>query len=66
MSTFEAIMNAVRRFLPQTMAVFRAWFAAVDAEAWDRQFEQDVKAGRLDALADEAVKDLRETLTTEL
>ncbi len=25
-------------------------------EIWDRQFESDVKAGRLDALADEALR----------
>ena len=31
-----------------------------DAAAWDRQFESDVKAGRLNELADEAVRDLRE------
>jgi hypothetical protein len=38
----------------------RAWFATFDAAAWDRQFEQDVTEGRLDHLADEALKDLRE------
>ena len=33
---------------------------ARDAVAWDKQFEEDVAAGRLDALADEAIRDLRE------
>jgi hypothetical protein len=37
-----------------------------DADAWDRQFEEDVSAGRLDALADEALLDLREGRITEL
>ena len=32
---------------------------ARDAVAWDKQFEEDVAAGRLDALADEAIRDLR-------
>ena len=35
-------------------------FSEFDAEAWDKQFEQDVAAGHLDLLADEAVRDLRE------
>lgn len=29
--------------------------AAVDAEAWDRRFEADVEAGKLDALAERAL-----------
>ena len=36
-----------------------------DATAWDTQFEQDVSAGRLDALADEALDDLRQGRTRE-
>lgn len=66
MSTIEEIANAISRLPPEELALFRAWFAAFGAEAWDRQLEQDVKAGRLDSLADEAVKDLREGRTTEL
>jgi hypothetical protein len=30
-----------------------------DADAWDPQFEADVKAGRLDVLADEALAGIR-------
>jgi hypothetical protein len=30
-----------------------------ETRAWDRQFETDVAAGRLDALAEEALADLR-------
>ncbi|MBA2244560.1 MAG: hypothetical protein H0W11_06365 [Gemmatimonadetes bacterium] len=48
------------------MSEFRAWFLEFDAEAWDRQFEQDVAAGRLDALADEALADLRAGRTRPL
>ena len=39
---------------------FRDWFSEFDAAAWDRQFAEDVSAGHLDSLADEAVRDLRE------
>lgn len=42
------------------LAAFREWFAQFDAQAWDLQFEKDVAAGRLDALADEALRELKE------
>ena len=41
------------------MSAFRAWFAGYDIDAWDRQLEADVAAGRLDALAEGAWTDLR-------
>ena len=36
-----------------------------DAAEWDTQFEQDVSAGWLDALADEALDDLRQGRTRD-
>lgn len=36
------------------------------AEDWDRQLEADIREGRLDKLADEAVKDLKEGHCTDL
>jgi hypothetical protein len=66
MSTVQEIETAISRLTPQEMTIFRDWFVKFDAEAWDRQFEKDVAAGHLDALADEAVRDLREGRTTEL
>jgi hypothetical protein len=33
------------------------WFAEFDTAAWDRQIERDVKAGKLDALSDEALRE---------
>ena len=37
-----------------------------DWEAWDRQLEEDVKAGKLDQLAEEALADLRAGRCTNL
>ena len=66
MSTVKEIEDAVSKLSPQQLSAFRAWFAEFDAEAWDRQFEQDVGAGRLNGLADEALRDLRERRCTDL
>ena len=60
MSTVFDIENAVQKLSRDELTTFRDWFLGFDAAAWDRQFEQDVAAGRLDALADEAICDLRE------
>jgi hypothetical protein len=66
MSTVEEIERAIAQLSAEDLASLRAWFAAYDADVWDRDFDNDVHAGRLDALADEALTDLREGRTTEL
>ena len=66
MGTVPEIEAAVRKLSQSDLSNFRKWFQEFDAEAWDRQLEQDVSAGRLDALAEEAIKDLREGRCTEL
>jgi hypothetical protein len=65
MSTVQQIEDAVRRLTAEERAAFRAWFAEFDAEEWDRQFEADVEAGRLDWLIDEARQALREGRCTD-
>jgi hypothetical protein len=66
MSTVDEIEDAIRRLPDEDLAALRAWFADFDAAAWDRQFEDDVAEGRLDALADEALRDRREGRCTDL
>jgi len=48
------------------LAEFRNWFLNFDAEAWDQQFERDVAAGGLDALGQEAVRELSAGRCTDL
>jgi hypothetical protein len=66
MSTIDEIEEAIRKLPDRDMAALRAWFAEFDAACWDRQFEQDVTEERLDALADEALRDWREGRCTDL
>ena len=66
MSTVQEIEHAVRQRSAEDLAAFRAWFAEFDADLWDRQFADDVAAGRLDQLAEEALKDLQEGFCTDL
>jgi hypothetical protein len=60
MSSVQEIQEAVSRLSNDDLAVFRVWFAEFDARLWDREFEADVSAGRLDQLAEDALQDLRE------
>jgi hypothetical protein len=66
MSTVKEIKAAVSKLSNDELATFRSWFTEFDAEAWDKQFAQDVAAGRLDALANEAINDLRNGRCTDL
>ncbi len=56
MSKVEAIEQQIEKLSPDELATFRRWYAAFDAEGWDRQFEADVKAGKLDVLAEKALR----------
>ena len=58
MTSVRAIEAAVEQLAPEQRAEFRAWFEAFDAREWDLQMEQDLKSGRLDWLAEEALGDL--------
>ncbi|MCY7276076.1 MAG: hypothetical protein LH702_20635 [Phormidesmis sp. CAN_BIN44] len=60
MSNLQEIERAISQLSAEELANFRVWFAEFDAEIWDRQFEEDVAAGRLDSLAQRALQHLRE------
>lgn len=66
MSSVQEIQEAVSQLTDEDLASFRVWFAEFDAALWDRQFEADVAAGRLDQLAEEALQDLRGGRCTDL
>ena len=66
MMTIQEIERAVSQLTKDDFAQFRAWFDAFEAELWDTQFEQDVNAGRLDRLANQAIADFRAGKCTEL
>jgi hypothetical protein len=53
----QELESAVAQLSPGELAKFTAWFEEFAAVAWDREFEADVKSGKLDALGKEADKD---------
>ncbi|WP_146447401.1 hypothetical protein [Bythopirellula polymerisocia] len=64
--TLHDLENAVTGLSPDELARFRAWFAEYDGELWDQQIEADARAGRLDALADAALRAHHDGNTQEL
>ncbi|MBI4617635.1 MAG: hypothetical protein HY720_28745 [Planctomycetes bacterium] len=66
MDRVEKIEADIRGLSPEELADFRAWFAEFDWAAWDRQIERDVGAGKLDALAEKALRDHSAGRTTPL
>lgn len=54
MSKVQEVERQIEALTKEELAAFRRWFAEFDAEAWDRQFEADVSAKKLDRLGEQA------------
>lgn len=65
MGSVKEIEDAIQQLSRAELDAFRECFAEFDATGWDRQMEQDIAAGRLNALADEALDDLQAERCTE-
>lgn len=66
MTTIEEIKFAVEHLSKEELIDFRMWFAEFEAKSWDKQIERDIKAGKLNQLAQQAVQDLFENKCREL
>jgi len=56
MSNVEKIEQEVSALSSAELDAFRKWFIEFDTEAWDRQIEEAIQAGKLDALADQGIQ----------
>lgn len=57
MTTVQDIEKKISSLPIRELAEFRAWFEEFDSQAWDKQFEEDAKSGRLDKAAKKAIED---------
>jgi len=60
------IQSAIQKLSKEDKVALREWFDQLDAEEWDRQFEEDAKSGKLDDLAKRATADFRSGKCREL
>ena len=66
MTRIERIEQEIAELSPAELQDLRAWFAAFDAEQWDREFERDAESGALDRWAEQALTDHRTGRTRPL
>ena len=66
MTRVGKLEKEVKELSRKELVAFRRWFREYDAAAWDRQIEEDAKAGRLDRMANEAITDHRAKKNREL
>lgn len=58
MNSIQEIERAILQLPQPDLKVLRVWFDELEDAMWDQEFEEDVKAGRLDLLAQQALADL--------
>ena len=66
MTKVESLEQEVQGLTRAELAAFRRWFLEFDAQAWDRQIEEDVRKGKLEKQADEALATHRAGKSKEL
>lgn len=66
MTTLETVEQMVEKMSPVDLSRFRGWFAEFDGKMWDAQIEADAQAGKLDALATEALAEYHAGKATEI
>jgi hypothetical protein len=66
MTTVKEIEQAVTKLPKRKLKHFTSWFEEFDAKIWDEQIEKDVKEGRLDKLAEKALKEYEKRKCKEL
>jgi hypothetical protein len=66
MTKLEQIEKSVETLSDEEIKAFSAWFDELRWQRWDRQIEEDSKAGKLDKLAAEALADFRAGRTRPL
>ena len=66
MTRVEQLEREIEKLKPEEFAKLRNWLLEKDWTAWDRQLEEDVAAGRLDKLAEDALAEHARGETTDL
>lgn len=66
MRRLENIEREVEQLTADELRIFREWFAEFDAAAWDQQLEADARNGKLDKLAERALRDYEVGNATDL
>ena len=66
MAKVNELTNEVQQLNRDELAEFRDWFRKYDSDEWDKEIEQDVLAGKLDKLGNEAIAEHKAGRTKEI
>jgi len=62
----QEIETAITQLSPKELTILEAWLDEYHAQVWDRQIEDDLEAGRLDAVLAEVEQEYQAGLTKPL
>ena len=65
MQVHEIIEN-IKKLPKNDLKILLEWIEDFEQELWDKEFERDVKLGKLEKLAEQAIKDFRTDKCQEL
>ena len=66
MTKIEKIEAEIRALSTNELAILRSWLNEYDAQLWDKEMEADASSGKLDALAEAALRAHQKGKSTEL
>ena len=66
MAKVEELERKIQKLDHSELAAFRRWFRKYDSDEWDRQIEEDVRAGKLDKLAEKSITAHNKGMSKEL
>lgn len=64
MSTVQEIATAIEQLPRDELFKLADWISSKFGDEWDKEIEEDIKAGRLEDLARQALAEFREGKTT--
>ncbi len=65
MQVYEIIEN-IKKLSAKDLKILLEWIEDYEQKLWDQEFERDVKLGKLDKLAEQAIKDFQAGKCQEL
>jgi len=65
MQVYELIEN-IKKLPKKDLKILLEWIEEFEQKLWDQEFERDVRLGKLDKLAEQAIKDFQADKCQEL
>ena len=66
MTKLQMLEDEITKLSPEELAELRDWLLERDAEAWDKEIEQDAASGKLDKLFEKSLADHRAGKSREI